>query len=81
MDQRTRSTIGIVPIEELASAPGLELLRGIIDGRYPIPPIAELLGFQLTEVDFGRAVFQGTPEFKHYNPLGMVQGGLRRNVA
>ena len=75
MDQRTMSTIGIVPIEELASAPGLELLRGIIDGRYPIPPIAELLGFQLTEVDLGRAVFQGTPEFKHYNPLGMVHGG------
>jgi uncharacterized protein (TIGR00369 family) len=26
-------------------------------------------------VDFGRAVFQGTPEFKHYNPLGTVHGG------
>jgi uncharacterized protein (TIGR00369 family) len=75
MDQRTRSTIGIVSIEELAAAPGLDLLRGIIDGRYPIPPIAELLGFYLAEVDFGRAVFRSTPEFKHYNPLGTVHGG------
>ena len=75
MDQQTRSTIGIVSIEELAAAPGLDLLRGIIDGRYPIPPIAELLGFHLAEVDFGRAVFRSTPEFKHYNPLGTVHGG------
>ena len=75
MDQRTKSTIGIVSIEELAAVPGLDLLRGIIDGRYPIPPIAELLGFHLAEVDFGRAVFRSTPEFKHYNPLGTVHGG------
>ena len=75
MDQRTKATIGIVSIEELAAAPGLDLLRGIIDGRYPIPPIAELLGFHLAEVDFGRAVFRSTPEFKHYNPLGTVHGG------
>jgi uncharacterized protein (TIGR00369 family) len=75
MDQRTRSTSGIVPIEALAAVPGLEVMRGIIDGRYPVPPIAELLGFQLTEIDFGRAVFQSTPEFKHYNPLGTVHGG------
>src|SRR5215470_4318061 len=75
MDSRTKSTIGIVSIEELAAVPGLDLLRGIIDGRYPIPPIAELLGFYLAEVESGRAVFESVPEFKHYNPLGTVHGG------
>src|SRR5882672_2770126 len=29
---------------------GLELLRKLIAGDYPAPPIAELLGFRLTEV-------------------------------
>jgi uncharacterized protein (TIGR00369 family) len=24
---------------------------------------------------FGRAVFEGTPEFRHYNPTGSVHGG------
>jgi uncharacterized protein (TIGR00369 family) len=75
MDDRTKMTIGVVPMETLAAESGLDFLRGVTDGRYPVPPIADLIGFWLTEVDFGRAVFQGTPEFKHYNPLGTVHGG------
>jgi uncharacterized protein (TIGR00369 family) len=75
MDERTRPTVGVVTPDLLAGQSGLEFLRGIMDGRYPAPPIADLLGFSLTEVDFGRAVFQSTPEFKHYNPLGRVHGG------
>ena len=35
----------------------------------------QLIGFDLTEVDKGRAVFEGTPRFEHYNPLGTVHGG------
>ena len=75
MDARTRPTVGVVTPDLLGAGSGLEFLRGIIDGKHPIPPIADLVGFSLTEVDFGRAVFQGTPEFKHYNPLGTVHGG------
>src|SRR3974390_1259927 len=75
MDERTKPTIGVVTPDLLGGESGREFLRGIIDGRYPVPPIADLLGFSLTEVDFGRAVFQSTPEFKHYNPLGTVHGG------
>jgi uncharacterized protein (TIGR00369 family) len=47
----------------------------MLDGRYPAPPIAETLDFGLVEVAFGRAVFQGRPLLKHYNPLGSVHGG------
>src|SRR5215470_18992394 len=75
MDDRTKFIIGVVPVEMLGSESGLEFLRGVIDGRHPVPPIADLIGFSLTEVEFGRAVFTGTPEFKHYNPLGTVHGG------
>ena len=75
MDERTRPTVGVVTPDLLGASSGLEFLRGIIEGKYPVPPIAELVGFSLTEVDFGRVVFQSTPEFKHYNPLGIVHGG------
>jgi len=75
MDDRTKFIIGVVPIETLAAGSGLEFLRGIMEGRHPVPPIADLIGFTLTEVEFGRAVFTGTPAFKHYNPLGTVHGG------
>lgn len=75
MDQRTRPTVGVVTPDLLGASSGLEFLRGIIDGKYPVPPIADLIGFSLTEVDFGRVVFESTPEFKHYNPLGIVHGG------
>ena len=76
MDQRTRPTVGVVTPDLLGASSGLEFLRGIIDGKYPVPPIADLIGLSLTEVDFGRAVFQSTPEFRHYNPLGTVHGGV-----
>jgi hypothetical protein len=39
---------------------GIEFLRAIRDGRLPSPPIAELLGFRLVEVEPGHAVFECT---------------------
>ena len=58
------------------SMPGIEFLRAIRDGRLPSPPIARLLGFQLVEVEPGLAVFEVTPGEQHYNPIGVVHGGL-----
>ena len=66
---------GVVPAEVVATTSGLEFLQGMIAGRFPRPPIMELIGFGLAEVEQGRAVFEGTPAFKHYNPLGTVHGG------
>ena len=56
--------------------PGIEFLRAIRDGKLPAPPIAALLGFALVEVEPGRAVFEVTPGECHYNPIGVVHGGL-----
>ena len=55
---------------------GLAYMRAIATGEIPPPPIAVLLGFELVEVDEGRAVFAVTPQEFHYNPIGVVHGGL-----
>ena len=67
--------IGVAHPQETLGQTGLEFLNGMLAGKYPAPPIAETLDFWLVEVEFGRAVFQGKPLLKHYNPLGSVHGG------
>jgi uncharacterized protein (TIGR00369 family) len=54
---------------------GLELLQRAVAGEFPPPPMAMLMDIRLTEVDRGFAVFTGTPQEFHYNPLGTVHGG------
>jgi uncharacterized protein (TIGR00369 family) len=55
---------------------GMQFLCAIRDGRLPPPPIAQLLGFRLVEIDTGHAVFEVQPGEQHYNPIGVVHGGL-----
>jgi uncharacterized protein (TIGR00369 family) len=55
---------------------GLDYLRAMIAGDIPPPPIANLLGMELIEVGEGRAVFGIEPAEFHYNPIGMVHGGI-----
>jgi uncharacterized protein (TIGR00369 family) len=66
--------------QELAGAarsmPGIDFLRALRDGRLPGAPIAMLLGFSLVEVEPGHAVFECVPGEQHYNPIGVVHGGL-----
>ena len=56
--------------------PGREFLQGIVDGRFPPPPIARLLDTQLISVGDGEAVFRYAPDESVYNPIGMVHGGV-----
>ena len=61
----------------VASMTGLEFLEAIRDGVIPQPPIARLLGFDgPVELSEGRAAFTVTPQEFHYNPIGVVHGGL-----
>lgn len=55
---------------------GLDFLRKIVAGELPPPPIADTLDYRLLEVEEGRAVFGITPAEIHYNPIGMVHGGI-----
>ena len=56
--------------------PGLEFLRKVASGELPRPPISALMNFGLAELSEGRAVFTVEPAEYHYNPIGVVHGGL-----
>ena len=54
---------------------GLEQLQGMLAGGTAQPAIGRTLDFTLVEVAKGRAVFEGSPDARTYNPLGTVHGG------
>ena len=66
---------GVVPVEEAKRISGLELMQGLIAGKYPAPPIMRALQFTLDRAEHGVAVFSGDAKYDHYNPLGSVHGG------
>ncbi len=66
---------GVARPEQLAGKTGLQLMQGMLDGELPYAEIAQTLDFMLIEVSPGRAVFQGTPLQRHFNPMGSVHGG------
>jgi uncharacterized protein (TIGR00369 family) len=68
--------IGLVPVEQIMARSGLEFLTDMAGGKLPQPPICATLGFHLAEVSEGYARFDGTPELRHYNPIGTVHGGF-----
>ncbi len=55
---------------------GLEFLRKVASGELPRPPISALMNFGVAEIEEGRAVFTAEPAEYHYNPIGVVHGGL-----
>jgi len=55
---------------------GMDYMRGLIAGRIAPPPITRLLGFRLAKVEEGLAEFECEPGEQHYNPIGVVHGGL-----
>jgi len=55
---------------------GLEYLRGIQTGAVPPPPVAALLGMEIDDVADGQATFALTPHESHFNPIGVVHGGV-----
>jgi uncharacterized protein (TIGR00369 family) len=66
---------GLIDPAVAKSMSGLELLRAIVAGKFPPPPMAGALDYTIRSVEDGRVVFAGVPKFEFYNPLGMVHGG------
>lgn len=54
---------------------GIDFMRDVLAGRLSGPPISAPLNYWLTEVEEGRAVFEGVPQFAHTNPMGTLHGG------
>ena len=70
-----QSPLDLPTQDEMLSMSGLEAMQKMARGDIAGPPIAHLLGYHLSEVSEGRAVFTGTPEFGFTNPMGTVHGG------
>ncbi len=64
------------PLELSRGMSGLDYLRAMRDGDVPPPPVARLLGMSIDRVDPGEVEFGLTPHESHYNPLGVVHGGV-----
>jgi len=65
-----------VLVEAARGLSGLEFLQRIVAGELPPPPIAALLKVELAELSEGHAVFAVEPAEYHYNPIGVVHGGV-----
>lgn len=59
-----------------ASISGLDYLKAIKDEKISPPPVANLVGYKIFEVDDGYAAFELTPAEYHYNPFATVHGGV-----
>ena len=72
---RFSGAVGWARPEQVVGKPGMALFAAMFAGEVPPPPIGETLDFTLIHAEPGRAVFQGRPLARHYNPMGTVHGG------
>ncbi|HEY1391069.1 MAG TPA: PaaI family thioesterase [Ktedonobacterales bacterium] len=78
-DERTRTYGWRDPLETLARFKGnrpLDVLRATLESGRPLAPMLQTMDARLIEVAEGRAVFTSTPSEYHYNPAGVVHGGM-----
>ena len=65
----------VMPLDVLATMPGLDVVRGILSGQLPQPPIMEGVEPFDCSGEPGAVVLHSIPGFRHYNPNGAVHGG------
>ncbi|HYM30293.1 MAG TPA: PaaI family thioesterase [Candidatus Cybelea sp.] len=66
----------VLDLAEFRNLSGLEYLRHALQAGQRPPPIGVLMNFSAARFEEGLAVFEGTPDEFHYNPLGTVHGGF-----
>ncbi len=66
---------GIADRHQVAGLSGLELMHAMLRGDLPHANIGHTMDFVMISFAAGEAVFQGTPQTKHLNPMGTVHGG------
>ncbi|WP_296217774.1 PaaI family thioesterase [Pseudomonas sp. UBA2684] len=66
---------GTMSLAQVSELQPQAFFDGIGNGELPSPPFGHLLDFIPLEWEAGRFVFQGTPDARHYNPLGSIHGG------
>jgi uncharacterized protein (TIGR00369 family) len=55
---------------------GLEFFQKMLAGEAAPPPMLELMGIRIVEVEFGRVVFVANVEERFYNGTGVTHGGF-----
>jgi uncharacterized protein (TIGR00369 family) len=65
-----------IPARAASRLSGLDVMRSLLAGELPAPPILQTLGFRLAEVGSGRVVFSVHAAEYMYNPIGSVHGGV-----
>ena len=66
---------GLASPQQVQGKTGLQVMTALLEGDLPHPYMADTFDCDLIEISDGLAVFQATPQLKHYNPLGSVHGG------
>ena len=67
--------IGVTPIDDIRALSGLDYIKGILEGEFPVPGMGMTLQFRLCEVEKGLAVFTGVPSADYLNLMGTIHGG------
>jgi len=60
---------------QLAGKSGMDIFNAIFAGEIATPPMGDTLDFIPIRMEPGTAIFQGQPQRRHYNPMGIVHGG------
>ena len=61
--------------------PFLEMVRKMMSGELPPPPIGETIGMRIVDIDIDRAAFEMDAERRHSNPMGTMHGGVLCDLA
>src|ERR1700694_1839115 len=56
-------------------------LQQLMRGEVPPPPIARLIGFEVTAVESGRVVVELDADERFANPMGTLHGGVLCDIA
>lgn len=59
----------------------LENLKKMMTGEIPGPPVAQVLGFKVVEVEEGRVVIEMEASGRFHNPMGTLHGGILGDIA
>ncbi len=66
--------------QEVLSWSGYDHIRATMDGRVPHPPMLDLMGVKIVQVERGRIVVRSKPEKQHGNRIGTTHGGFTATV-
>ena len=74
-DSSGNSWTGVIPFALMRQHSGLEVLQLVKEGRLPLPPISDVIPFDLKDFEFGRATIVSRPSEKFHNTMGIMHGG------